>query len=83
MAALFEVLAEPHRRSILDLLRESERSVTDLVGVLDVSLKNRDAALEQYAVLKTLDTEVANRLFNMIFRTSVVRAATLSLRRNR
>ena len=33
MAALFEVLAEPHRRSILDLLRESERSVTDLVGV--------------------------------------------------
>ena len=37
MAALFEVLAEPHRRSILDLLRESERSVTDLVGVLGVS----------------------------------------------
>jgi DNA-binding transcriptional ArsR family regulator len=37
MAALFEVLAEPHRRSILDLLRESERSVTDLVDVLGVS----------------------------------------------
>ena len=37
MAALFEVLAEPHRRSILDLLRESERSVTDLVGVLGAS----------------------------------------------
>ena len=37
MAALFEVLAEPHRRSILDLLRESERSVTDLVHVLGVS----------------------------------------------
>jgi DNA-binding transcriptional ArsR family regulator len=37
MAALFEVLAEAHRRSILDLLRESERSVTDLVDVLGVS----------------------------------------------
>jgi DNA-binding transcriptional ArsR family regulator len=37
MAALFEVLAEPHRRSILDLLRESERSVNDLVSVLGVS----------------------------------------------
>ena len=37
MAALFEVLAEAHRRSILDLLRESEQSVTDLVGVLGVS----------------------------------------------
>ena len=37
MAALFEVLAEPRRRSILDLLRESERSVTDLVDVLGVS----------------------------------------------
>src|SRR5215475_11315593 len=37
MTALFEVLAEAHRRSILDLLRESERSVTDLVGVLGVS----------------------------------------------
>jgi len=53
------------------------------LGVLDVSLKNKDAALEQYAVLKTLDTEVANRLLNMIFRTSVVRAATLSLSQNK
>jgi DNA-binding transcriptional ArsR family regulator len=33
----FEVLAEPHRRRILDLLREEERPVGDLVRLLDVS----------------------------------------------
>ena len=37
MAALFEVLAESHRRTILDLLRDSERSVGELVEVLGVS----------------------------------------------
>jgi len=35
--APFEVLAEAHRRSILDLLRDSERSVGELVDVLGVS----------------------------------------------
>jgi DNA-binding transcriptional ArsR family regulator len=35
--ALFDVLAEAHRRSILDLLRDSERSVGELVDVLGVS----------------------------------------------
>jgi DNA-binding transcriptional ArsR family regulator len=33
----FEVLAEPNRRRILDLLRFSERPVGDLVDALDVS----------------------------------------------
>jgi len=33
----FEVLAEPNRRRILDLLRVSERPVGDLVRALDVS----------------------------------------------
>ena len=33
----FEVLAEPHRRRILDLLRTRERPVSDLVVALDVS----------------------------------------------
>ena len=33
----FEVLAEPHRRRILDLLREEERPVGDLVRLLAVS----------------------------------------------
>jgi DNA-binding transcriptional ArsR family regulator len=33
----FEVLAEPNRRRILDLLRVSERPVGELVAALDVS----------------------------------------------
>lgn len=37
MAALFEVLADAHRRSILDRLREAEHSVGELVDVLGVS----------------------------------------------
>ncbi len=37
MAMVFEVLAEPHRRLILDLLRDAERPVGDLVGILQVS----------------------------------------------
>ena len=37
MATAFEVLAEPNRRRILDLLRERERPVGDLVGGLGVS----------------------------------------------
>jgi DNA-binding transcriptional ArsR family regulator len=42
---VFEVLAEPNRRRILDLLRGSERPVGDLV---------RDLALSQPAVSKHL-----------------------------
>ncbi|MER7449612.1 metalloregulator ArsR/SmtB family transcription factor [Nocardia beijingensis] len=34
MASTFEALAEPHRREILDLLRERERLVGDLVAQL-------------------------------------------------
>lgn len=37
MAAPFEVLAEPNRRRILDLLRVAERPVGDLVDELAVS----------------------------------------------
>src|SRR3954465_561292 len=37
MAAAFPVLAEPTRRKILDLLREDERAVGDLVELLDLS----------------------------------------------
>jgi DNA-binding transcriptional ArsR family regulator len=33
----FAVLAEPTRRRILDVLREGERSVTDLTGLLGIS----------------------------------------------
>ena len=34
---MFEVLAEPNRRKILDLLREDERAVGDIVSALGIS----------------------------------------------
>ena len=34
---MFEVLAEPRRRRILDLLREQEQAVGDLVSALGIS----------------------------------------------
>jgi DNA-binding transcriptional ArsR family regulator len=37
MTSTFDVLAEPTRRRILDLLREDERPVSDLVGRLAIS----------------------------------------------
>ncbi len=37
MLTAFEVLAEPHRRQILDLLRDRERPVGELVKALTVS----------------------------------------------
>ncbi|QIZ38243.1 helix-turn-helix transcriptional regulator [Saccharopolyspora sp. ASAGF58] len=37
MASTFEILAEPHRRDILDLLRTGERAVGDLVDRLPLS----------------------------------------------
>lgn len=37
MATTFEVLAEPRRREILDLLRDRERLVGELAGRLDLT----------------------------------------------
>jgi DNA-binding transcriptional ArsR family regulator len=34
---VFEILAEPHRRQMLDLLRERERPVGELVQALEIS----------------------------------------------
>ena len=34
---VYAALAEPHRRQILDLLREGDRPVNDLVGYLRIS----------------------------------------------
>jgi DNA-binding transcriptional ArsR family regulator len=34
---MFEVLVDPHRRRILDLLREGDQTVGDLVSALDLS----------------------------------------------
>ena len=35
--AVFEILAEPSRRRVLDLLREQEHTVNELVDALDMS----------------------------------------------
>lgn len=35
--ALFEILAEPSRRRVLDLLRQQEHTVSELVDALDMS----------------------------------------------
>ena len=37
MSVAFDVLAEPNRRRILDVLRDTERPVGDLVRKLDIS----------------------------------------------
>lgn len=37
VSVAFEVLAEPHRRDILDLLRVGERPVGELVALLDLA----------------------------------------------
>jgi DNA-binding transcriptional ArsR family regulator len=58
MATTFEVLAEPTRRRILDLLRDGERSVGELVDRLTLSQPGvskhlrvlRDAGLVQVRV---------------------------------
>jgi tetratricopeptide (TPR) repeat protein len=36
------------------------------LGLIYVSLNDKDSALEQYKILKRLDSERANQLFNMI-----------------
>ena len=36
------------------------------LGLAYLILNDRDSALEQYTILKTLDTEMANELFNKI-----------------
>ena len=36
------------------------------LGVVYVAIKDRDSALEQYKILKNLDSKLANELFNLI-----------------
>ena len=47
--ALFEILAEPNRRRVLDLLREQERTVSELVDALDM---NQPAVSKHLRVLR-------------------------------
>ncbi|MGE5137356.1 MAG: ArsR/SmtB family transcription factor [Gemmatimonadota bacterium] len=49
MTSVFEVLAEPRRRQILDLVRDGERSVTELVAALAM---NQPAVSKHLRVLR-------------------------------
>ena len=39
-----------------------------ILGLAYVFLYDRDSALEQYKILKSLDSELANKLYNMIYK---------------
>ena len=65
--APFDVLAEAHRRSILDLLRDSERSVGELVGVLGLSQPavSKHLRVLRDAGLVTTRSDAQRRLYRL------------------
>lgn len=67
MLSTFEVVAEPHRRRILDLLRVGDRSVGELVGALGLS---QPAVSKHLKVLRTArlvesEVEAQRRLYRL------------------
>lgn len=75
MAALaFEVIAEPNRRRILDLLREEERPVGALVGELGVSQPavSKHLRILREAGLVEVRSDAQRRLYRV--RTEPLRA---------
>jgi DNA-binding transcriptional ArsR family regulator len=66
-AVPFDVLAEVHRRSILDLLRDSERSVGELVGVLGLSQPavSKHLRVLREAGLVTARSDAQRRLYRL------------------
>jgi DNA-binding transcriptional ArsR family regulator len=65
--APFDVVAEVHRRSILDLLRDSERSVGELVDVLGVSQPavSKHLRVLREAGLVTARSDAQRRLYQL------------------
>jgi len=65
--APFDVLAQAHRRSILDLLRDSERSVGELVDVLGVSQPavSKHLRVLREAGLVTARSDAQRRLYRL------------------
>jgi len=65
--AAFEVLAEPNRRHILDLLRERERAVGDLVDQLAVSQPavSKHLRVLRDAGLVTVRPDAQRRLYRL------------------
>jgi DNA-binding transcriptional ArsR family regulator len=62
MATTFEVLAEPRRRQILDLLRDGERPVGDLVDELDLS---QPAVSKHLKVLRDVRQDAQRRWYRL------------------
>jgi DNA-binding transcriptional ArsR family regulator len=74
MSAPFEVLAEPNRRRILELLGSRERPVGDLVGALDVSQPtvSKHLRILREAGLVDVRSDAQRRLYRV--RTEPLRA---------
>jgi DNA-binding transcriptional ArsR family regulator len=74
VTAPFEVLAEPNRRRILDLLRTTERPVGDLVDRLDLSQPavSKHLRVLREAGLVEVRTEAQRRYYRV--RTAPLRA---------
>ncbi|HTN79629.1 MAG TPA: metalloregulator ArsR/SmtB family transcription factor [Acidimicrobiales bacterium] len=64
---MFDVLAEPHRRQILDLLRDDERAVGDLVHELGMSQPNVSKHLRvlRDAGLVSVRTDAQRRVYRL------------------
>lgn len=64
---LFEVLAEPHRRTILDYLREQERSVGELVTISSLSQPgvSKHLRILREAGLVTVRKEAQKHLYRL------------------
>jgi DNA-binding transcriptional ArsR family regulator len=64
---VFDVLAEPHRRQILDLLREDERAVGDLVAEVGISQPSVSKHLRvlRDAGLVEVRTDAQRRLYRL------------------
>jgi DNA-binding transcriptional ArsR family regulator len=64
---VFDVLAEPHRRQILDLLREDERAVGDLVAEVGISQPSMSKHLRvlRDAGLVEVRTDAQRRMYRL------------------
>ena len=67
MTATFEVLAEPHRRRILDLLLSAERPVGELVDVMALSqpLVSKHLRVLRRAGLVEARTDAQRRIYRV------------------
>jgi len=63
----FEALADPHRRQILDLLRDGERAAGDLVGALPLSQPGASKHLRvlRDAGLVTVRKDAQRRIYRL------------------